>query len=135
MAAGIPARLTSAEGRRFGLTVGVAFLVLGGVAYWRGRAATATVLLTLGAALSVAGLVIPTHLGPVERRWMGLAHRISKVTTPIFMGIVYFLVITPTGLLRRVAGAGMSARRDRGASRWVEHDPQVPVPERMERQF
>jgi len=30
--------LSSAEGRRFGLTVGAAFLVLGGALAWRGRA-------------------------------------------------------------------------------------------------
>ena len=39
-----------------------------------------------GAARASAALVVPTQLGPVERAWMGLAHAISKVTTPIFMG-------------------------------------------------
>ena len=34
---------------------------------------------------------------------MGLAHAISKVTTPIFMGVVYFVVITPIGFIRRRA--------------------------------
>ena len=40
---------------------------------------------------SLAALVVPTHLGPVQRAWMGLAHAISKVTTPIFMGVVFFV--------------------------------------------
>jgi hypothetical protein len=35
---------------------------------------------------------------------MGLAGVLSKVTTPIFMGVVYFLVITPIGLLLRAMG-------------------------------
>ena len=53
----IPARLSSAEGRRFGLTVGAAFLVLGGALAWRGRAA-APVALALGALLLAAGVIV-----------------------------------------------------------------------------
>jgi hypothetical protein len=55
--------------------------------------------------LIVAGALVPSHLGPVYRAWMGLAHAISKVTTPIFMGIVYYIVVTPIGLLRRTLGS------------------------------
>jgi hypothetical protein len=104
MAAGIPARLTAAQGRRFGLTVGSAFLVFAAIAWWRGHPATTSVLATLGGLMSVAGLLIPTFLGPVERAWMKLAHLISKVTTPIVMGVMYLLVLTPVGLLRRMFG-------------------------------
>jgi hypothetical protein len=35
---------------------------------------------------------------------MGFAVLLSKVTTPIFMGVIYFAVISPMGLVMRVAG-------------------------------
>ncbi len=98
------ARLTPAEGRKFGLTVGIAFLVLAGISYWRGHRIPPLVLGGLGALLVLAALVIPGHLGPVYRGWMGLALAISKVTTPIFMAIVYFLVLTPAGIILRLVG-------------------------------
>jgi hypothetical protein len=104
MAERIPARLTPAEGRRFALTVGTAFIVLGGIAWWRGSERVAMGLAALGAVLLLAGLVLPGQLGPVYRAWMGLALLISKVTTPLFMGIVYFLVITPIAFMRRTMG-------------------------------
>jgi hypothetical protein len=104
MAEGIRARLTAAEGRRFGLTVGGAFLVLGALAWWRGNPTVAMTLGGLGGALALSGLAIPTHLGPVERAWMKLAHAISKVTTPIVMGVMYLGVLYPTGVLRRALG-------------------------------
>lgn len=104
MAGGVPARLTAAEGRKFGLVVGGAFLVLGAILWWRTHVTPATVALVLGAALSLAGLAIPTRLGPVYRGWMRLALAISKVTTPILMGAIYFLVLTPAGLLARLVG-------------------------------
>ena len=118
MATGIPARLTAAQGRRFGLTVGSAFLVFAAIAWWRGHPTATTVLLTLGGVLSIAGLLIPTHLGPVERGWMQLAHLISKVTTPIVMGVMYLLVLTPVGLLRRLFGGNPMEHQLTGASYW-----------------
>ena len=135
MATGIPARLSAADGRKFGLTVGTAFLAFGAIALWRGKQRTAIVLLALGSLLVLGALVAPTALGPVELAWMGLALAISKVTTPIFMGIVYFLVILPIGLVRRLTGNSPILPRGRAASRWEAHVPAVADGERMERQF
>lgn len=118
MAAGIPARLTSAQGRRFGLTVGGAFLVFAAIAWWRGHPATFTILGSLGGVLSLAGLAIPTYLGPVERAWMKLAHIISRVTTPIVMGLMYLLVLTPIGYLRRWFGGNPMVHEAKAASYW-----------------
>ena len=104
MAAGIPARLTPAEGRKFAFPVGAAFLALAALTWWRDAAILWRVFSVLGGVLIVAGLVVPGKLGPVYRAWMVLAHAISKVTTPIFMGVVYFVVLTPIGLLMRLVG-------------------------------
>lgn len=120
MEAGIPARLTPAEGRKFGLTVGAAFLVLGGLVYfWRHHETPGAVLGGLGAVLVLAALAVPAHLGPVQRAWMGLAHLLSRVTTPIFMGIVFFLVMMPIGLLRRLAGKGALVHPERDGGYWA----------------
>lgn len=135
MAERVPARLTAAEGRKFGFTVGFAFLALGAFAMWRGKQRTSMVLLSLGGVLVVAALVVPTLLGPVEKAWMGLAHLISKVTTPIFMSIVYFVVMTPIGFLRRMSAGKMGAPKSSSVSNWDAHTPAVVRRESMERQF
>ena len=118
VAARVPARLTAAQGRRFGLTVGAAFLVFAGIAWWRGHPTTTMVLGSLGGSLSLAGLLIPTLLGPVERGWMALAHAISKVTTPIVMGVMYLLVLTPIGVVRRKAGGNPMEHTPSNGSYW-----------------
>jgi hypothetical protein len=94
----VPARLTAAEGRKFAFTVGAAFAVLSGVVWWRGLFTAAQVFGALAGILIALGVAIPSKLGPVQSAWMGLALLISKVTTPVFMGVVYFLVITPVSL-------------------------------------
>lgn len=106
-------RLTPAEGRKFGFTVGGAFLVLAAISLWRGHRIPVIVLATPGIALALGALLVPSHLGGVQRRWMAMAEAISKVTTPIFMGIVYFIVLTPTGFVLRLFG-----------HRALDHEPQ-----------
>ena len=118
--AGIPARLSAAQGRKFGLTVGIAFLVLAGLLHlWRHKETAAAVAGSLGALMVIAALLIPTRLGPLERAWMGLARLISKVTTPIFMGVVFFLVITPIGALMRLVGRRALVHPEQGGGFWM----------------
>lgn len=133
MEAGIPARLTAQQGRKFGFTVGIAFAVFAAIAYWRGHPLSWKVFAALGGTLLAAGAIIPTLLGPVERAWMGLAHLISKVTTPIFMGAVYFLVVTPIALFTRAIGRQPMKHAEVNGGFWIA----TPSGGRsdMERQF
>lgn len=131
-------RYGSAEGRRFGLTVGTAFGVLAALAYWRGRPTVSLVLGGVAAALLLGGTLVPARLGLIEHGWMAFAHALSRVTTPIFMGIVYFVVLTPTGLVRRAFGRNSLVRNSRASSFWVMRDPPADKSvrrRRMERQF
>jgi hypothetical protein len=116
----VPARLTAAEGRKFGVTVGIAFLVLAAVVWWREHPVLATAFGSLGGLLTLAGLAVPTLLGPVQRGWMGLAHAISRVTTPIVMGVVYFVVLAPIGVLMRVFGRNPLVRPPSGDTFWID---------------
>jgi hypothetical protein len=99
--------------------VGTAFLVFAALSAWRGHYWPPRVLATLGAGLLVAGAVIPGRLGPVYRVWMRLAHAISRVTTPIALGIVYFVLLTPTGLLMRLIGRNPLRHAERQGGFWV----------------
>lgn len=135
MAKQISTRLARDEGRKFGLQVGAAFLVLAAVGWWRGRHVTAEWLGVLGAVLIVGGLVAPSLMSPVFKAWMQLAHALSKVTTPIFMGVIYYLVLTPTGLLMRLMGRDPLRAREVAGSVWSARDSETAKPARMERQF
>ena len=73
----------------------------------------------LALAFALGGLLLPGKLGPVYRAWMGFAHALSKITTPIFMGIVYFLVITPIAAIRRTLG-GNPLRAHHGDTGWID---------------
>lgn len=122
MNSSLSTEFTASDGRRFAFPVGTAFAVLAGLLLWRDRDVLAGAALGLAALLYVAGLFAPTRLGPAHRAWMALAGAISKVTTPVFMAIVYFGVLTPTGLVMRAFGRNPMAHTPRDGSYWVESE-------------
>jgi len=97
-------------------------MVFGALFMWRGRVLPAQIMFAIGGPLFLAGLVIPGRLGPVYKAWMGLALLISKVTTPIFMGIVYFIILAPLGLARRLFGWNSLRHEASDGSFWQDRE-------------
>ncbi len=122
------------ELRSFAFLVGGAFLALAGIIYWRrGVTIPALTFSGVGGVLVLAGILVPGVLGPVYRAWMRFAILLSRITTPVFMGIVYFLVLTPLGLIMRAFGR-QPLRSGSRETAWVNR----PVGARasaLERQF
>ncbi len=128
---------TSQRGRRFAFTLAAAFALIAAIVLWRGRDTPALVIGSISAALLVAGAAVPARLGPVERAWMGFAAAISRVTTPIFMGIMYFVVLTPAGWVRRTFGKNPIVHTGESGTYWAtrpQRDAETSR-RRMERQF
>lgn len=65
----------------------------------------------VGGALGLWGIVAPMTLDPVYRTWMKFGLLLSRITTPIVLGIVFFGVIFPIGFAMRMAGRDPMTRR------------------------
>jgi|SRR5688572_4301086 len=127
------AEFTPTEGRKFGVTVGLAFLALATFLWWKENAGLAWKIFGgVGSTLVVAGLILPAQLGPVYRGWMKFALLISKVTTPIIMGIIYFGLFLVTGAIRRKVGGNAMVRTEANGSFWVNREIKRA---NLERQF
>lgn len=118
----LSSEFTRSDGRKFAFPVGLAFLALAAVLLWRESETVWKVFTGLGTALILAGLIIPARLGPIYRAWMRFAFALSRITTPIFMGIVYFGIILVTGVLRRNVGKSPILREPGQESFWVARD-------------
>ncbi|HEY0306278.1 MAG TPA: SxtJ family membrane protein [Longimicrobiales bacterium] len=115
--------MSKTEGRRFAFTLAAAFALVAAVMWWR---AHETLMYGAGAAslaLAVAGVVVPGMLGPVFRAWMRLGHALSRVMTPLVMGILYLFLFTPIGLLMRVFGRNPLVHKTANDSYWTERPP------------
>jgi hypothetical protein len=135
MADRVSARLRVREARQFGLAVGSACVVLGALTWWRGRLLFPLLCGTFGVTLVLFGLLAPAVLVPVRRVWVGAAAGISKVTTPIFMGVVYLAILTPFGMIRRLSGHSPMTRQPQRGSLWIARDLRARKSEDMEHQF
>lgn len=92
------------ELRQFGLLVGGVFAVIGlWPVVFRGESLRlwATIL---GGLLIVLGGIVPQSLKQVHQGWMKIGHVLGSINTKIILGIVYFLLITPMGLVMRLMG-------------------------------
>jgi hypothetical protein len=89
--------------RRFGLTTGSAFLFLGGLFIFRDRFA-GWPLVYLGAFMVVLSVLAPSLLRFGYRPWMRLAGFLGSISSRILLSLLFFLVLTPMGLLQRLFG-------------------------------
>ncbi len=129
--------MTHREGRRFAFTLAAAFTVIALLAGWRERELLSRGAWLVASLLLAAGILIPTRLGPLERAWMKFGFLLSKITSPVFLGLVYFVVFTPAGLIRRGLGKNAVAHRLVAGSYWKTRaavDPEIRR-RSMERQF
>lgn len=105
-------RRTFRAEREFGLLVGAVFTLLGAWWFYRGKfAIAAPVFIYAGAALITLGALAPWILEVPRRLWMKLAEGLSYVSSRIILAIIFFLVLTPIGLIKRATGWDPLQRR------------------------
>lgn len=136
MAAGIPTRLTVQELRRFGFTVAIPLALLAGLGVWRGHTLFPSALGGLAFALGVLALLTPRFLRPVHKHWMQMAYALGWFNTRVLLGLVYFFVMTPIGMVMRLLGRDPLDRRLRDRpSYWVERTRRPGPRGSMEHRF
>jgi hypothetical protein len=117
--------------REFGLIVGGVFVLLSLWWLYRGKFATAAyVLSAVGSALVLFGLVFPRLLTVPRRFWMKLAEGMSYISSRIVLALVFFLVLTPIGLVKRAMGWDPLQRRSKARDTFWQ-----PYPERNPRHY
>ena len=91
--------------REFGLVVGGVLVLLS--TWWLYRRkfpAVSHITLPVGALLVLLGLVLPQALVLPNKAWMALAEVLSFISTRIILAFVYFAILTPIGVVKRLFG-------------------------------
>ena len=135
-------RLTGGEAveggseRGFGIVFAVLFVAIGLFPLLGGGPPRGWAFGVAGAFLAVA-LVRPALLAPLNRIWFKFGLLLQRVVNPLVMAVIYFAVVTPTGLVMRALGKDpLHLRYDPDArSYWIPRDPPGPERESMKNQF
>ena len=94
---------SGSSNRSFGILFASAFGLLGVAALWEGRRSALWWLIAAFVSLLLALFAAPL-LGPMNRAWRRLARLLSSIVNPIILGIVFYGVLTPMGILARLTG-------------------------------
>ncbi|MGZ5492184.1 MAG: SxtJ family membrane protein [Thermoanaerobaculia bacterium] len=116
---------TAAPARRqlvtFGVTMAAALAVLTAVRIWRrGLDEVAVGTLIVAGLFALTAMLNPTTLAPVYRWWMRLAEILGWINTRIILVIIFFLVVTPVGLLMRLLRRNPLESAGKDGSHWTE---------------
>jgi len=122
--------------REFGLVTGTIVAVLfGALLPWIFDLNYPVWPWAIGVVLALWALLAPTTLGPVYKWWMRLGLLLNRFTTPLIMGVTFFLLIAPMGMLMRLVRRDPMARRmdeQVDSFRVISHKPPK---ENMEKPF
>lgn len=121
--------------RAFGIVFAVVFALIalwplvgsGGVRLWA---------LLIAAGFLVLAFLAPRLLTPLNLLWFRFGMLLHRIVSPIVMGFLFFVTVTPIGLLVRAMGKdSLRLKRSDVKSYWIERDPPGPPPESMTKQF
>ncbi len=100
------------ELRKFGLTIGgIIGLLFGLLIPWALRRPFPLWPRVVASILVPWALAAPASLRLVYRGWMKFGSVLNRITTPVILGIIYLIVITPIGFIMRIQGKDPMARK------------------------
>ena len=122
--------------RKSAFIVGAVLLLIAAWNTWRGRPMVYWPTGAAGLVLLLTGLFSASGSRKFHRLWMRLAHALGYVNSRILLSAIYFLMMTPYGLVLRVLGRDtMNRRRSEGQSYWIPRSKTRQSREQFERLF
>ena len=69
----------------------------------------------------ILGLLNSKILGPLNKIWFKFGILLGKIVSPLIMGIIFFLVVTPIGLIMKILGKDLlNLKYNSNKSYWIE---------------
>jgi hypothetical protein len=128
--------VASSSNRAFGLVFATVFAVIG-LWPWLFGGHVRIWSVAIGAAFLVVASLWPAVLAPLNRIWTRFGLLLHRIVSPVVLGVMFFGVVTPMGLVMRALGKDPLRLRFDPAARtyWIERRPPGPAPDTLNNQF
>ena len=122
--------------RSFGLVMAGACAVIGLLPLLHSKAPHWW-LFGVAVALIAVAFIRPYTLHPINRAWLAIGRLLHRIMSPLVMGAVFFVCVTPIAWVMRLQGKDLLSlsRRPDLSSYWIPRDPSPPASESMRQQF
>ena len=123
--------------RRFGALFTLVFAAIGAWGHYKGGSAAASNAWFVAAAVvALVTLAAPRLLAPCNLAWFKLGLLMGKVVSPIVLGIIFFVLLTPVAVIGRLFGRDeLRLKRKAVQSYWIERVPPGPDGDSFKNQF
>ena len=120
--------------RSFGILFSIVFII---IAFWsfRGDFSQIKILpLMISIVFLITGLLNSKFLTPLNKLWIKFGYLLGLIISPIIMGLIFFLVVTPTGIILRILGKDILniKKKNNKNSYWIKRDKRIS---KMKKQF
>lgn len=127
--------ISNAQLRNFGfILAGGLFFLFGVIPLLREKSLNYLPLIIALGILTIS-LVKASLLNVIYHPWMKIGHVLGWINTRIILGIIYFVIITPIGLVMKIFGKDAMARKFDANAKTYRLQSQQPQPQDMERPF
>jgi hypothetical protein len=128
--------IKGSSNRTLGLVFATVFAIIGIVPWFTQGSPHWWAVIVAGAFAAVA-LVFPSLLAPLNKFWTWLGLVLHKIVSPLVLGIMFFVVITPMGVVMRLLGKDpLRLQFDKSIlSYWLDRTPPGPKPDTLPHQF
>lgn len=122
--------------RGFGLVFAGFFGIVSVLSWWHDHTSWHWAL-PVAVVFLVVAYVFPKALSPLNKLWLKFGLLLYKVMNPLVLGLLFFVTITPIGLVMRLFGKDfLRLKMDRSSkSYWIDRTPPGPPPQSMRNQF
>jgi hypothetical protein len=128
----------NSEIRKWALVMAALFTIVGLVQYliWSHLRA-ALILWIIATVFLLPGLLIPAALKPVYGVWLKIAAGLAWFNTRLILGLTFYLVFTPIGLIMKLLGKDLIKEKwdSQAKSYWIEREIVPLDQERYEKQY
>lgn len=122
--------------RKFGWFFTVVFFAFALLAFWKQFFIIAVAIQVVAFFFLAATLFTPQLLEPLNRLWYELGMLLGKIVSPIFLGLMFFMLITPISLLMRLFGRDeLKIKKRNVESYWVYRSKSASISESFKNQF
>ena len=121
--------------RSFGITIGIILFIISGLLMYYNKEIY-QVIGTIALTFIGLGLIMPVALKPFYFVWMTFAAILGWVMTRVILGFVFYIIITPIGLLTKLIGEDFLAlKKTESDSYWNYRNSAKELNQDYEKQF
>ena len=94
------------------------------------------IFLSLSVLTLFSTLYYPNFLSPFNRLWFLIGMFLGRVISPVILGIIFFLLITPMSIILKIVGRDeLNLKRERKETFWILRESEEIDPKSFKNQF